>query len=192
MSGAVAIVVAAVDQRVRAMVVQVPACGDDSPPDDPDDSIFARMSGTLLHGELAARPEATIGPMPVVSADQIGTPSLLSPITAFRWFVDFGGRDGTNWQNRATWVSARSIGPYHPALAASHVSAPTHFTIAVDDEMPGANPAVSRTAFECLTGPKELLEIEGGHFGLFYHPGALFDRVSQAQRDLLVRHLAMT
>jgi dienelactone hydrolase len=191
MSAAVAIVVAAVDERVRALVAQVPACGEDSPPEDSDDSLFARMRETLLHGELGATPEATIGPLPVVSADQIGTPSLLTPITAFRWFVDFGGRGGTNWQNRATWVNPRSIGPYHPVLAAAHVSAPAHFAIALDDEMPGASPAVARTAYERLAGPKELLQIDGGHFGLLYHPGALFDRVSRAQRDFLVRHLAM-
>lgn len=191
MSGAAAIVVAAVDERVRAMVAQVPACGDHPPPEDPDDSLFARMRETLLHGELGATPEGTIGPLPVVSADQIGTPSLLTPITAFRWFVEFGGRDGTNWQNRATWVSPRSIGPYDPVLAAAHVTVPAQLAIAVDDEMPGASPAVARTAYERLDRPKELLEIDGGHFGLLYHPGALFDQVSRAQRDFLVRHLAM-
>ena len=68
---------------------------------------------------------------------------------------------------------------------------PAHFAIGPDDEMPGASPAVARTAYERLAGPKELLEIEGGHFGLLYHPGAVFDRVSRAQRDFLVRHLAM-
>jgi fermentation-respiration switch protein FrsA (DUF1100 family) len=191
LSSGEALLVAAVDERVRAIVAQVPAFGDDSPPDDPDDSLFARMREILLHGEFGATPEATIGPLPVVSADQVETPSLLTPITAFRWFVEFGGRDGTNWQNRATWVDPGSIGPYHPALAAAHVSVPAHFAIAPDDEMPGASPAVAHTAYESLAGPKELLEIEGGHFGLLHHPGALFDRVSRAQRDFLVRHLAI-
>jgi hypothetical protein len=101
------------------------------------------------------------------------------------------GRPGTTWQNRATWVRPSSIGPYNPVLAAAHVSVAAHFAIAVDDEMAGASPAVARTAYERLAGPKELLEIEGGHFGLLYHPGALFERVSQAQRDFLVRHLAL-
>jgi uncharacterized protein len=190
LSGAVAVLVAAVDGRVRAVVAQVPAFGDDSPPEDPGHSVYTRMRETLLHGELSATPEATIGPLPVVSSDQIGSPSLLTPITAFRWFVDFGGRDGTNWQNRATWINPRSIGPYQPVLAAAHVSVPAHFAIALDDEMPGASPVIARTAYERLDGSKELLEIEGGHFGLLYHPSELFDRVSRAQRDFLMRHLA--
>ena len=55
--------------------------------------------------------------------------------------------------------------------------------------MPGANPAVSRQAFDAVPGPKELLEIAGGHFGLLHYPSALFDHASTVQRDFLVRQL---
>ena len=61
--------------------------------------------------------------------------------------------------------------------------------IAPDDEMPGANPAVSRAAYDTVPGPKELVEIDGGHFGLLHHPSVLFDETSRAQRDFLLRTL---
>ena len=61
--------------------------------------------------------------------------------------------------------------------------------IAPGDEMPGANPAVSRQVFEAAPNPKELFEIEGGHFGLLHYPSALFDQASGVQRDFLLRHL---
>jgi hypothetical protein len=54
---------------------------------------------------------------------------------------------------------------------------------------PGANPVVARGTFDAAPRPKELLDLEGGHFGLLYHPGAIFDRVSTAQAGSLMRHL---
>ena len=39
-----------------------------------------------------------------VTADQGGTPSLLAPIQAFRWFIDYCGRPGSGWINRVTRV----------------------------------------------------------------------------------------
>ena len=61
--------------------------------------------------------------------------------------------------------------------------------IAPDDEMPAADPEVSRAAFNSVPGPKELVEIDGGHFGLLHHPSVLFDRASSAQREFLIRSL---
>jgi heme O synthase-like polyprenyltransferase len=48
-----------------------------------DDSLFAHARN-LAQRRAGDYAEATIGPLPVVSADQIGTPSLLTRITAFR------------------------------------------------------------------------------------------------------------
>jgi pimeloyl-ACP methyl ester carboxylesterase len=111
-------------------------------------------------------------------------------LTAFRWFMEYGSRYGTGWQNWVTGVIRDGSEPYQPVLCASWVRAPALFVIATDDEMPGASSAVSRLAFDRLPGPKELLEVDGGHFGLLYHPGALFDVASRAERDFLIRHLA--
>lgn len=189
MSGSVALGVAAFDERVRAVVVQVPACGSDPPPADPDGTGFRALHHTFLHGDVESHPQETRGPMAVVSPDQIGSPSLLEPITAFRWFIDYGARPGTGWQNSATYVVPDTPVPYHAGLCAPHMHGASLWVIATDDEMPGAEPGVARMAFDAAPQPKELLEIEGGHFGLLYHPSQLFDQVSAAQADFLLRHL---
>jgi pimeloyl-ACP methyl ester carboxylesterase len=189
MSASVALGVASFDERVRAVVVQVPGCGSEPPPPDPDGSGFRALRDTFLLADVESHPKETIGPMAVVSPDQIGSPSLLEPITAFRWFIDYGARPGTGWQNWATLVVADTPVPYHAGLVAPHLQGASLWVLAGDDEMPGAEPDVARMVFDAAPQPKELLEIGGGHFGLLYHPSPLFDQVSATQADFLLRHL---
>ena len=187
-SASTALAVAAFDARVRAVALQVPACGSAPPPADPDGAKYRALEETFAHADLDALPADVVGPMAVVSADQLRSPSLLPPITAFRWFIDYGGRPGTLWQNVATVVSPKTDVAFHAGLCAPHLRAASFWAIARDDEMPGAEPRVARLAFEAAPGPKQLLEIDGGHFGLLYHPSALFDAVSAAQAAFLVRY----
>jgi len=189
MSGGCVLVAAAFEPRVRAVVTQVPACGDAPPPPDPADAVVETMAGVYASRRLRPASGPVEGPMPVVAADQLATPSALTPLTAFRWFMEYGGRYGTGWQNWVTAVTRDRSEPYQPVLCAARVRAAALFVIATDDEMPGASSDVSRLAFDLLPGPKELLEVDGGHFGLLYHPGALFDLASRAERDFLIRHL---
>jgi uncharacterized protein len=188
-SGGEVIVVGAVDQRVKAVVAQVPACGDEPPPDDPDRILFEAIRSTLLGGDVSGTPEKVVGPLPVVSFDQLGTPSQLTPLTAFRWFIEYGGRYGTNWENWATCVVPETPVPFLPVLCAPHIKAPLLFVIATEDEMPGANPDIARMAFNLVPQPKELVEIDGGHFGLLHYPSPLFDQASNRQQVFLERYL---
>lgn len=189
MSAAVALAVAAFDERVRAVVVQVPAVGSELPPADPDGTLFETLRDTFLRADVESNPKQLVGPMAVVSADQISAPSLLLPITAFRWFIDYGGRPGTGWENQASYLVSDTPVRFHAGLAVPHLRAASLWVIAVDDEMEGAEPHIARAAFDSAPDPRELLEVGGGHFGLLYHPSPLFDQVSAAQADFLVRHL---
>ena len=58
-----------------------------------------------------------------------------------------------------------------------------------DDEIEGACSDVAWKAFELAPLPKELIEIDGGHFGLLHYPSNTFDMASSAQIDFLKRHL---
>ena len=49
---------------------------------------------------------------------------------------------------------------------------------------------MTRAAVDAVPAGAEVVEIEGGHFGLLWHPGALFDRAVAIQRDFLLRVLA--
>ncbi len=189
LTGGIVLIVAACDVRVRAVVAQVPACGRDLPPLDPDGSRFFQMRSTLLEGDIRATPGTTVGPLPVVSPDQLGTPSLLKPVSAFRWFIEYGGRHGSGWQNLATRASPPVPEPYHPGICAPHVTVPTLALIAPDDEMEGANPGVARAVIESTAGHREIVDIEGGHFGLLFHPSQLFDHAANAQLRFLKTHL---
>lgn len=189
MSGGAVIVVGAVDSRVRAIIAQVPACGDKPPPADPDGRLFALISETLTSGDVSGSEEMTIGPMPVVSYDQRGTPSCLEPLTAFHWFIEYGGRYGTEWENWATFVVPETPAPFHPALCAPYVEAPLLMMVAHEDEMHGASSHVARLTYDLAPQPKEWVALDGGHFGLLYYPGELFNLASTTQKDFLLRNL---
>ncbi len=186
-SAAEVIVVGAVDERPAAVIAQVPAMGPDLPPPDPGAALFAALRDTLHGGSVDGGPEDTTGPIPVVSADQLGTPSLLTPIQAFRWFVEYGGRHGTGWRNEVTRVVPARLPRFHAGIAAPHLQHRLLMVIAPEDEMQGANPEVSRAAFAAVPAAKEVVEIGGGHFGLLDYPGELFDQASRAQTDFVVR-----
>ena len=89
---------------------------------------------------------------------------------------------------RAEDPAADSV-PLHPGLCAPYFNGASLWVIAHDDEMPGSEPEVSHLCYEAAGGDKELLDIEGGHFGLLYDRSPLFDTVSAAQADFLVRRL---
>jgi uncharacterized protein len=182
------LVVGACDDRVKAIVSQTTACGPTMPPPDPDGALFAAVKSTFEDADLS-KPDIVTGPLPVVSFDQHGTPSLLTPISAYRWFIEYGGRHGTKWENWVTRVVPKTPAPYHPGICAPHIKSPTLMMIAPEDEMAGANPAVARAAYDAISAEKELVEVAGGHFGLLHYPSEVFDQAARAQRDFLARHL---
>ena len=48
-----------------------------------------------MQGGVSELAEDADGALPMVSSDQWGTPSLLQPMQAYRWFIDYGGRHGS-------------------------------------------------------------------------------------------------
>src|SRR5258706_10674328 len=94
------------DTRRGILQTQINRCTSNVIPSvEPSDQIFGTMQTVFAGGDVGGTPETMVGPMPVVSFDQAGSPSLLKPIQAFRWFIDCGGRHGTLWENRVTRVN---------------------------------------------------------------------------------------
>ena len=54
--------------------------------------------------------------------------------------------------------------------------------------MTHSNPKVAYEVFKRIIQPKELVTIDGGHLGLLYYPGELFDKSSKAQIDFLNKY----
>ncbi|MBH62430.1 MAG: hypothetical protein CL569_08270 [Alphaproteobacteria bacterium] len=63
----------------------------------PSDTALTSLKSVFASGNVEGGPDSTVGPLPVVSADQINALSLLKPIQAFRWFNEHGGRFDTKW-----------------------------------------------------------------------------------------------
>lgn len=188
-SGLQVLVVGALIPGLAAILAQVPSCGAEMPGLEPSDAVIATLKTTFESGDVRGTPETTEGPMPVVSPDPVGLPSLLLPVQAYRWFIDYGGRHGSQWQNRATRVLPALPVPFHPYLTAPYLTAPTLMLIGQDDEMARCNPAVQRAVFDAISAPKRLVEIEGGHFGGLYQPSAAFDRAMGLKINFLREHL---
>jgi pimeloyl-ACP methyl ester carboxylesterase len=189
-TGGQVIVAGAVEQRIKAIVAQCPVFGAEPSEFEPSRENFDLFKEILSRGDVSGSPETTVGPMPVVSSDQAGTPSLLKPIQAFRWFIDYGGRAGTRWINSVTRVIPATPIPFHPILCTPFVKAHTLLMVAPDDEMVNANYSVARQAYELISGPKQWVDIDGGHFGLLYYPGDLFDEASRVQTEFLKKRLS--
>ncbi|MGI8828559.1 MAG: alpha/beta hydrolase [Candidatus Limnocylindria bacterium] len=135
MSARVALGVTALDERVDALVCQVPALGD------------------------------------TVGAD---------------------GRYGSGWTNRVVFTTPNDAPDFDPFACAPGVRVPTLFVMSPADEMPGAVSHVTRGVFDRIRGPAELMEVDGGHFGLLEYPSVAFDQAVDAQADFLGRALGLT
>jgi uncharacterized protein len=172
------LVAGAVIGGLAAIVAQIPVCGAELPGTEPSEDNFELLKSIFDLGDVSGTPETTIGPLPVASSDQLSAPSLLKPIQAFRWFVEYGGRHGSGWENRATRVVPPTQIPFSPYLAAPYIRAPTLMMVGRNDEMLHCNRTVQQAVFDKIVAPKRFLEIEGGHFGLLWSPSPLFDEAA--------------
>jgi alpha-beta hydrolase superfamily lysophospholipase len=94
-AGADALVVAAVEERVRAVVALNPTLGAAVPGPAPDGYVDD-VAAMLATGDVEPDPETVVGPVPMVSLDPTASCASPSP-QALKWFVEHGGvrgRDG--------------------------------------------------------------------------------------------------
>lgn len=188
-TGGQVVAVAACDPRPCAVVAQCPVFGMALPDLQPGDDYISVFKQTLLNGNVVGTPDTTIGPLPVVSFDPTSVASLLEPIQAFRWFIEYGGRPGSGWKNRVTRVLPPTPVSYTPLLCAAYVRVPTLLMVAPEDEMVHANLQVARHAYALIPGSKRWVDVRDGHFGLLYHPGERFTQVADIQSTFLLEHL---
>jgi len=189
MSAQEAFLVGSIDERVKAIVTMIPGFESTFPAEDKDGKLYAFAKKAVLSERIMDRSHTVIEQMPIVSSDQIGTPSVLTEITAYRWFIEYGGRFGTNWNNVVSYSDIDRPELYHTGQCTPHLKAPILMIVAANDEMDGANPEVTYEIFKMIKQPKEWVDIDGGHFGLLHYPSALFDKSSKAQIDFLNKYL---
>jgi len=189
MSSREAFLAGLIDDRVKSVISMIPAFGEEMPKENNDNSTLVFAKNTLLHDDIMSLPHTVTERIPIVSVDQIGTPSVLTDLTAYNWFIEYGGRFGTNWKNVVSFSTIKAPEDLNLGECAPHLKAPILMVVATNDEMNGANPKVTRAVYNTITQPKEWVDIDGGHFGLLYYPSELFEKSSKAQIDFLKRHL---
>ena len=122
-----------------------------------------------------------VGPLPVVSSDQFNSPSPLHPIQAVLWFITFGGRFDSKWENRITRVVPKTPIPLSPQITAPFIKVPTLMLVEKNDEMVHCNPEVQLAVFNSIKSKKEFYAINGGHFGCLHPDTALFQEALQRE-----------
>ena len=191
-SGGEVIVVGACDERVKAVVANVPfaALGGDTDYGETRER-FEAMREALLdesgHGPADANEGPVIGPLAVVEEDGNDLPVFLPQPESKQWFLRRGGEPGSRWYNRVTIRNAFGGDPvYDPGVCIDHI-APTPLLMVVAKEDRLAPSADARAAFERAGEPKRLELIEGHHF--IPYDGEALARTAAAMRAFLLEHL---
>ncbi|MGZ8409082.1 MAG: alpha/beta hydrolase [Hyphomicrobium sp.] len=184
-SGGHAIVLGAIDRRIKCVVSQVPLISG------------RRAARRLIRGDLMAGVETTCeedrrnrykGEAPrmisVVSSDT-ADPAVLPTADAWRWFSETGKTRAPTWRNEVTLRSVELFLGYEPGSYIAHVSpTPLLLVVALSDHLTPADEALA--AYEQALHPKKLVMLKGGHFDAYV---AEFDTASVAARDWFAEHL---
>jgi alpha-beta hydrolase superfamily lysophospholipase len=188
-SGGEVILVAACDERVRAVVANVPLVG--LPGVDYSDTgarYAAIRDWVLSNTPLEGRPEeAVLGPVAVVEEDGVDLPVYLPQPESREWFLRFGRAPGSTWRNRVTLRNAFATDPpFDPGACVGHVApTPLLMVVATDDRL--AETEIALHAFERAGEPKQIEMVIGHHFTPY--AGAGFEQASKAARDFFARYL---
>lgn len=189
MSSREAFLVGTVDDRVKSVISIIPAFGDDSTSKNINEELYTFAKNTLLTDNIRNLPSTVTERIPIVSEDQMNIPSVLTELTAYHWFMEYGSRFGTNWQNVVSFSTVKTPEGFHIGQCASQLKAPILMVVATKDEMTGASPEITKEVYEMIKQPKEWVDITGGHFGLLHYPSDLFNKSSSVQIDFLMKYL---
>ena len=185
-SGGHALVVGAIDRRVKCVVSQV-----------------ALVSGSrnlkrLIRADLMAEVRKQFDAdrvarfageapamIPVVAQDPLG-PAALPTADSWQWFTETARIRASAWRNEVTLRTIEMLGEYEPGDYITQISpTPLLMIIANQDHLAMADEAFA--AYNRALEPKRLLVLNGGHFDAYVRD---FERASTAARDWFVSHLA--
>lgn len=185
-AGGHALLVAAIDRRVKAVVSQVPF-----------------ISGSRAFSQ-AVRPDFISHVREHFQADRLnrfdgGEPAMIAAVTkdpageammpspdAYEWFTKSRRWRAPNWKNEVTARSLEMASEYEPGSYISRISpTPLLMLVAANDTVAPFQFALD--AYEEAREPKEIKVLAGGHFDAYGGPG--FEECAVAARDHFVKHL---
>ncbi|HVA68913.1 MAG TPA: alpha/beta hydrolase [Candidatus Binataceae bacterium] len=184
-SGGHALVVGAIDRRVRCVVSQVALIS--------GYRNFQRFIRQDMMGELRAQFDADRearfngakpAMVPVVSADPL-VPSALPTVDSAEWFLETGRTRAPAWRNEVTLRTIEMITEYEPGSYIAKISpTPLMMIVAKGDHVAAADQALE--AFGEAREPKRLVILKGGHFDAYVRD---FESASKPACDWFVEHL---
>lgn len=186
-SGGHAIVLGAIDKRVRCVLSQVPLVSGWRNVQRLVRSDFMAGVRANLDADREARFAGKEPAMiPVVAEDPLAPSSLPTP-DSWRWFTETGKTRAPSWRNEVTLRTLEMLMEYEPESYIDRI-APTPFcmVVAAGDHLTPADLALA--AYEKALEPKHLVVLPGGHFDAYTGDG--FEQASAAARDWFVAHLA--
>jgi uncharacterized protein len=165
-SGGHALVLGAIDRRVKCVVAQVPLVSGSR---NLKRLVRADMAAPM-RAQFDADREARFGgaaPMmiPVVSEDPLG-PAALPTADSWSWFTATGQSRAPSWRNEVTLRTVEMLGEYEPGSYIERISpTPLLMIIADGDHLAIADEAFA--AYNRAREPKKLLVLKGGHFDAY-------------------------
>ncbi|POF44196.1 acetylxylan esterase [Pseudomonas laurylsulfativorans] len=184
-SGAHALVVAAQDRRVKAVVSQVPLISG-------HDNARRLIRADLIAGFQALceedRRQRYAGHAPAMSpvvAEDPAAPSALPTADSWAWFTKTHQDRAPSWKNEVTLRSIEMFLDYEPGAHIAHISpTPLLMIVGLTDHLTAADQALA--AYERALEPKRLLTLKGGHFDAYTQD---FDAASGAACQWFSEHL---
>jgi len=188
-SGGEVIVVGSCDERVKAVVANVPFAG--LPDVDYSDTAarhaaICQQLGDESGASLADVEQSSFGPLPVIRSPGLEGPVMLDQPESTEWFGQWETR-APRWLNSITLENGMGTEPvWDPGACISHVAPrPLLLVVATEDRL--AATAITREAFERAGEPKQLVMLEGHHFVPYEGEG--FARSAEAARSFFAKHL---
>jgi fermentation-respiration switch protein FrsA (DUF1100 family) len=184
-SGGHALVVGAIDRRVKAVVAQVPLVSGSANIGELVRADFRAGFRGMFDADRAARfagdPPAMV---PVVAEDPLA-PSALPTPDSWSWFSETGKTRAPSWRNEVTLRTVEMLGEYEPGTYIRRISpTPLLMIVAREDHLTPAHLAIE--AYSHALEPKNLVILPGGHFDAYVDG---FEGASTQARDWFVQHL---
>jgi fermentation-respiration switch protein FrsA (DUF1100 family) len=185
-SGGHALVLGAIDKRIKAVVSQVPLISGFKNVQRLVRSDFLPLVRAQLDADREARYAGKEPAMiPVVAEDPLAPSSLPTP-DSWKWFTETGKTRAPSWRNEVTLRTLEMLMEYEPGSYIDRVSpTPLLMVVATGDVLTPADLALE--AYQRALEPKKLVVLPGGHFDAYTGPD--FEVSSSAARDWLVQHL---
>ena len=179
-SGGHAIVTAARDQRIAAVVAQVPFT--DGFTSVAQRGFFGSLQVLQVSLYDSLRQLLNMSPYYIKVAGVPGSLAALRTPGALEGFQKFAPRE--HWDDCISACVLLRIGFYRPILSASRVSCPLLICVCEDDQITSPQAALKTAE---AAPHAQVLRYPGDHFHMYLSP--IFEQAVAAQRDFLVRHL---